>query len=299
MFSLYVGPANPSGLAAVTSSLGAKVQMASDYFDDTSWSGIDDDQWDINAWKGKGYRMIWGVPMLPTSGGYTLATGATGAYNDYFSTLAQNLIAAGSGNSILRLGWEFNSSNYPWYAAGQASSFVAYWQQIVTTMRAVPGADFSFEWNVNRGDNGSSDEAMGNYASYYPGNNFVDIIAMDVYDLGWNTYPGASAEFQSILTQQWGLNWLSSFATLEGKPIALGEVGLGWGTFAPNSGPVTTASGPTSGGDDPTFINDISNWITQNNVANAVYYDSGTGSISNGENPLTESALRDDFGTAD
>ena len=43
--------------------------------------------------------MTWGVPMLPTTGGVSLATGATGAYDAYFKTLATNLVAAGMGNS--------------------------------------------------------------------------------------------------------------------------------------------------------------------------------------------------------
>jgi beta-mannanase len=256
--------------------------MASDYFDDSSWSGIDDDQWGIDSWKGSGYRMIWGVPMLPTSGGYTLAAGATGAYNSYFTILAKNLVAAGMGDAVLRVGWEFNTSGNPWYAAGQAPAFVAYWQQIVTTMRAVSGANFSFEWNVNLG--GLSDAAMD---SYYPGNNYVDIIGMDVYDIAWDTYPGAAANFQDILTQPGGLDWLASFASANDKPVALPEWGLGW-----------DGSGDVSGGDDPIFINDIANWISNNDVVNAVFWDYGSSSIANNQNPLTMSALEDDFGTA-
>lgn len=294
-FTMYVGPGNPSGLAAVGTTLGVTFATASDYFADSDWADIDDDQWDIGQWEGSGYRMIWAVPMLPV-GNYTLADGAAGDYDAYFAELARNLIAAGMGDSIIRLGAEFNSPTNPWYAAGQATAFVDYWQQIVTTMRGVAGASFLFEWNVNRGDNGGSDAAMGNYALYYPGNNFVDIIGMDIYDLNWDTYPGATAEFEGIVNQQWGLSWLAAFASANNKPIGIGEFGLGWGKSSPDSGPVTAANGPTCGGDDPTFINDMASWISSHNVVSDAFYDEGTSSIENGQNPLTADALYMDFG---
>jgi hypothetical protein len=293
VFSTYVGPGDPSGLAEVAASIGAHPLMASDYFNDSSWSGIDDDQWDIDAWAGSGYRMIWGVPMMPASGGYTLAAGATGAYNSYFTTLATNLVAAGMGDAVLRLGWEFNATGNPWYAAGQAPAFVAYWQQIVTTMRAVPGANFSFEWNVNLGDNAT----FGNFDSYYPGNNYVDIVGMDVYDIAWDTYPGAAANFQDILTQPGGLDWLAAFGSANDKPLALPEFGLGWGGSAGDGAPYT-GTGQVCGGDDPVFINDMAAWVADNNVVSAVFWDYGSSSIANNQNPLTMSALANDFGTA-
>jgi hypothetical protein len=233
--------------------------------------------------------------MLPTTGGYTLAAGATGAYNGYFTALAQNLVNAGMGTSIIRLGWEFNSSSNPWYAAGQPSVFVAYWKEVVDSMRAVPGADFSFEWSVAQGDNGSSDVAMGNYDSYYPGNDFVDIIGMDIYDETWQVYPGAAAEFQDIETQTWGLNWLATFASEQGKPIAIPEFGLGSAASAGDGAPFQ-GNGEVSGGDDPIFINQMANWIANHNVQNAVYFGVGNDAILNGQNPLTASALRADFG---
>ena len=298
-FTVYVGAGNPPGLASVASFLHIDPKYASDYLASNTWADFDDDEWALNAWKGSGYRMIWAVPMLASSGGYTLATGATGAYDGYYATLGKNLVAAGQGNSIIRLGWEFNVRTSPWFAAGKASAFDQYWRDIVSTMRSVPGAGFRFEWNVGMGDNGPGDAAMGNYQNYYPGNGYVDIIGMDVYDEGWFAYPGPTAEFQSILTRRWGLDWLATFAAQQAKPIAFPELGLGWGTSAPNSGIVTNAAGPTYGGDDPTFINDMATWIAKHDVVNATYFDVGTSSVANGENPQTALALRRDFGVSD
>ena len=51
-------------------------------------------------------------------------------------------------------------------------------QQIVTTIRAVSGANFAFEWNPTLGDTG-----IGDLANFYPGNAYVNYIGSDVYDV--------------------------------------------------------------------------------------------------------------------
>lgn len=52
--------------------------------------------------------------MIPTNAAYvpqgTLAVGVSGAYNGYFVTLVQTLVAAGDANAYLRLGWEFDGT---------------------------------------------------------------------------------------------------------------------------------------------------------------------------------------------
>jgi hypothetical protein len=199
------------------------------------------------------------------------------------------------GDSILRLGWEFNTQSYPWYAAGQASAFVSYWRHIVTAMRSVQGANFSFEWNPSMGDNGSVDKAMGSFASYYPGDGYVDIVAMDVYDIAWNTYPGEPAEFSSILNRTVGLNWLASFAGQHSKPVAIAEFGLGWGPSAGNGQPYS-GSGTVSGGDDPAFVRDMANWMRQHNAVVSGYWDKTFSSIENGQNPNTAAEIATQFG---
>jgi beta-mannanase len=194
------------------------------FLDDTSWQKMENPSWFISQFAGTKYSMIWGVPMLPNTGNYTLAAGATGAYDKYFVTLAQGLVSGGQANSIIRMGWEFNEGWAPWAASGQASNFVAYWRQIVTSMRSVHGANFQFEWNPNIGA-----QSAGNLAAYYPGNNYVNLIGLDVYDISWGSYPGASQLFSTVLTEPYGLNWLASFASQQGKPMTLPEWGLGWG----------------------------------------------------------------------
>ncbi len=50
-------------------------------------------------------------------------------------------------------------------------------------MRSVPGASFRFDWTINAGYRPIP------FNDYYPGNDVVDIIGMDVYDF----WPGPAA----------------------------------------------------------------------------------------------------------
>ena len=226
--------------------------------------------------------------MIPNSGG-SMAAGAAGSYDGNFRTLAQNFVAQGQGSSIIRIGWEFNGSWFPWgTSSATPAQFVAYWVHIVDAMRSVPGANFRFEWNPTRG--GTVDPA-----AYYPGDGYVDIVGLDVYDTEWATYPGASAEFAAIESGPYGLDWLNTFSGTHGKPMALPEWGLGWGPSSPASGPVSAAGTQVCGGDDPVFVADMANWIRGHNVIEATFWDYGTSRLGNGQNPMTAMALGADF----
>ena len=157
-------------------------------------------------------------------------------------------------------------------------------------MRSVPGADFDFDWNPSRGGESDSDGSVGDLEGYYPGNNYVDSIGLDIYDSEDDIYPGAASEVQRVETQPWGLDWLSAFGAANDKPISIPELGLGWGSSAPN-GAAISAPGPLCGGDDPTFITGVLVWAVQNSVKEVGYWDYGSSSIQNGQNPLTENAL--------
>ena len=51
-----------------------------------------------------------------------------------------------------------------------------------------------------------------------------------------------------------------------------------------------------SAGDDPVFIHLMAAWIRSHNVAEATFWDYGTSSVSDGQNPLTLAALQAEFG---
>ena len=291
VLGVYVGYQAPATVKAFGNSIGAQPAYAMDFLDGDSWSALVDSAPSyFAAWKGSGYSMVWGIPILPNATDYSLADGAAGDYNSYFLTLAQDMVAGGQGSSIVRIGWEFNGGWFPWAANGHAAAFIGYWQQIVDTMRSVPGQDFKFEWNPTAGDLG-----VGNLADYYPGSAYVDYVGLDVYDQNWSTYPGGAAEFANIESEGFGLNWLSSFAAAQGKSIVLPEWGLG--TVAGDGGlPYTAENSQTSGGDDPTFINDMAQWIQANDVVEANYWQFGIDALSPSSNPNSYAAFVSDFG---
>ncbi len=301
---VYVGYQSPGGVQAFGQAVGEQPSFAMDFLDGDTWSGmIDQASSYMAAWGGSGLTMIWGVPMLPndssgtdgSSGtGYSLQQGATGAYNTYFLQLAQDMVAGGEANSIIRFGWEFNGGWFPWAATGQAAAFIGYWQQIVDTMRSVPGQQFTFEWNPTIGGVGSD-----NLADYYPGNAYVDYIGLDVYDQAWGYYgaPGCRGtacqqdQFNTILTEPFGLNWLASFAGQQGKPIVLPEWGPG--AFNPTDLNGTYQDEELGGGDDPTFINDMMGWIGTHDVVEASYWDFQQDATNLA--PLSAAALQNDL----
>jgi len=246
------GGGDPSGITSYAQSTGTHPTLAIDYGDrGDGWAGLDSAS-TMAAWTGSGYRLVLAVPIIPDGIGATLANGATGAYNTYFTTLAQNLVQMGLANTILRLGWEFNGNWYSWSVASatDAANFAAYWRQIVTTMRGVPGQQFQFFWNPN-GPSPTSytpDEA-------YPGDAYVDYVGVDQYDNSWFTPFTPANGWANDLSQQWGLTWLASFAATHHKAIAIAE----WSDEYRDDG--------HGFGDDPSFIDNMAAWFVANDVS--------------------------------
>ncbi len=270
-FGVYVGSGDPSGVASFAAATGTHPAYASDYLPtDQGWAGISDDStvsWITSQWRGSGYTVVLGVPIIPTdaqgNAQGTLAAGAAGQYDSYYVTLADSLVSGGQPNAVLRLGWEFTGNWYPWEVtdATDAANFAAYFRNIVTSMRSVPGQSFKFVWNPNAGN------SFGNAytpAQAYPGSAYVDYVGIDVYDEGWSTPPTPQSAWANQLTQSWGLDWLAGFAAVQGRPMVIPEWGIG-----------TTSDGHGMG-DDPYFVTQFANWIAQNDVAWTSYFNYDT-----------------------
>jgi Glycosyl hydrolase family 26 len=294
-FGVYVGSGDPSGVAGFAAATGTHPVYASDYLPTNSgWAGMSGAgtvSWLTGSWRGSGHTLVLGVPIIPTDASGTaqgtLAAGAAGLYNSTFVMLADNLVAGGAPNTVLRLGWEFNGSWYPWSVtnATDAANFASYFRNIVTAMRSVPGQAFKFVWNPNAG--GSFGGAY-TPAQAYPGSAFVDYIGIDMYDEGWSSPPTPQSAWANQLTQSWGLNWLTSFSAAEGRPMVLPE----WG--------VDITSDGHGMGDDPYFVNQFANWIAANNVAWTNYFNfdapDGSHDLLDGHFTSTLAAFRTAFG---
>lgn len=281
---VYAGQANPFGVAAFGLQTGTTPSFATDYLDNgDGWASMDSAT-NIEAWSHTRYHLVIGVPILPGVG--TLAQGATGVYDPYFTALGENLVRDNEANAILRLGWEFNGTWFAWSVATakDASNFISFWRQIVTTMRAVPGERFKFLWcpNAPSPTTYTPDEA-------YPGNAYVDYVGADVYDNFWGSPFTPQAAWLHQLMQQWGLDWLAGFGAEHHKPITIPE----WSDEYRTDGHGL--------GDDPSFIGNMANWFVTNQVVFAAVwsYDSSAtyrNNLLDGTFPHALAEFRADFG---
>jgi hypothetical protein len=257
------------GIPAVTSFgnwRGRPVDVVTSYLATDTWQGITNVSGEAltEYLAGSSVHRVWSVPMLPTHESASLQTEADGGYNDKFATVAKALIAGGDGSSTIRLGWEMTGDWYPWAGAKNPSAFIGAWRQIVDTMRAQPGANFTFDFNI----------AMFNSdpANLYPGDRYVDLVGADNYDdsFAWQ-YPASDhvQVWNYIRTGPYGLDWLGNFAKSHGKRLSFPE----WG--------VSKRCDKYSGNDDPYFMQQFHNWIASHDVAYETYSEFAENSCRN------------------
>ncbi len=297
----WAAPKGPNYLPAYASWIGIPTVWATDFLPADTWDSIAGPSWILTPWSQwvqglSGRKLVLSVPMLvgpwdlsgPTSGSgagqaVSLAAGAAGNYNSYFQKLAQNLVAKNLASTWIRVGWEFNGGWYNWRASSDPASWASYYQQIVTTMRAVSGAQFKFIWNPALGYQQLPAENV------YPGDSHVDYVGLDVYDDSWaaDTYPfpaGATAtEIAARRKAAWdnaiyggnhGISFWLSFASQHGKSLVFPE----WG--------VSHRSDGHGGLDNPEFIQNMYNVMSAHSTPYACYFDvnatDGAHQLSNG-----------------
>jgi len=288
----YHWPNGTKGVDAFATWLGRPTVWGLDFVGGESWDNVGWPTWWLEHWSkwtqaDTNRRLILSIPILagpvagtgPTQGSkglgesVSLEQGAQGAYNQHFHDLAENLVRAKLGNTILRPAWEFNGDWYTWRAKGKTQAFIEYWRQIVTTMRSVPGAEgLKFCWNPTLGDQQFPAEQA------WPGDEYVDFVGLDVYDETWNanTYPwpanATDAEIETRQRKAWdewimnsprGLVFWRKFAQDHQKPFSFPEWGL------------VSADHQHGGKDNPYFIAQMHAFITDpaNGIAFHCYFD--------------------------
>jgi len=286
-------PYGAKGCDAYAAWLNRKVVWAEDN-QPGDWGNVEGQGWQLQPWgvwvnELPGRRLILGVAIIPGpwdgSGPKTglgagkpvsFELGATGAFNEHYKKLAENLVKNHLGNSILRLGVEFNGGWFAWHVLSEekAAAFAGYWKQIVTTMRAVPGAEhLQFCWNP-----GATVYCKFKPDTAWPGDDMVDYIGLDFYDDSYakDTYPwpktATPEEIEAIHKRVWemvylkggfGLEYWKKFAEKHHTPLCFPE----WGE--------DNKPDHHGGGDDPYFIEQMYKFIydPKNNVAWHSYFD--------------------------
>jgi hypothetical protein len=256
ILGVYRGAAAPDKVVRYERWLKRPVSWVLDFQSIQDWQRVEPPNWQLRRWRASPFRLVLSIPMLPATDG-TLAAGAAGTYNEHFRRLARALVRNHLGNTVLRVGWEFNGAWSRWSAASSPTDFVAYWRQIVTAMRGIaPG--LKFDWCPTLGLGALATEQA------WPGDGYVDYVGSDVYDQAWAAGGKVMADpaerWHLFLAQPYGLNWLAEFAAAHRKPITLPE----WGLIARPDG--------HGGGDNPFFIRQMHRWILDHDVAYAMYF---------------------------
>jgi len=207
-----------------------------------------------------GRRLVISQPMVPDDvPANWRQLGAAGAYDSYARQFAENLVALGLGDSVIRLGWEANLQSDTETALGTTPAdwhaWAQYWANIVKSMRKVRGEHFIFDWTVNAGVEPVP------LADWYPGNDVVNVIGVDAYDSGiYNSSLTPEQRWQQLSHEPDGLDAVAAFAAAHGKPLSLPE----WGLVAP---------GPAGGaGDDPTYVRGLAQWVKTHDVMYESYF---------------------------
>jgi len=233
---LFVPSQDPAQVLALARRLHVSVQGLSGYTAVTSWSAIGSYRPPPMS-----LRLFLSVSMDPTGGRPAQVPEHLAVYRH----LAENLVAGGQADAIVRIGWEWSATFFPWGTQDTTpGQYVTAFRDIVTTMRAVAGQHFRFDWCANSG----SDPTNGTYAQSYPGDAYVDYIGTDQYD-----NPGTSWAQDLDLTG--GLAYTVAFAKAHHKMVSVPEWGL-------------------NGNDDPSFIDLMHAFITDpaNRVGYASYF---------------------------
>jgi hypothetical protein len=209
-----------------------------------------------------------------------------GRYKSYATVLGRNLVSGGLQNSVIRLGAEMNGSWEPDFMGTtvvEQRLWARCFAKEVTGLRRATGEHFLIDWNVNA--------CVGNYpyANFYPGSAYVNIIGLDLYDVGCEA-PMTPLTFPQLASEPAGLDRFEAFAIAHRKPMSFPE----WGLSA------------TPSGDDPAYINGMGAAVEDRDFAFESYFQSGPTSVGPGlsalplgpSTPLSLIAFRKWFGAS-
>ena len=180
-----------------------------------------------------------GLGTKGDNGTGTLQQIAAGAHDDTYRGIAQAYKDAGFKTIDMRIGWEMNGNFMPW-SMGNTTDSVNTWKaafaHVADVVHSVSGIKVNVVWNPNVSNNNQID-----VGSSYPGDDKVDIVALDIYSKTYKydssvsnsqyyNNPSAS-QYHPDGTDpaQWGLAQTIALASAHGKPVGIGETGVGVG----------------------------------------------------------------------
>jgi hypothetical protein len=210
-----------------------------------------------------GVMLSLGLAMLPDpANGASFAECATGAYDHHYRTYGLELVRLGRAASVVRLGWEANGDWYSWSIGSDVANYRACFRRQVAAIRST-NPQVRIDWNMNK------DSHMDvSVAEAYPGDDVVDIVGVDFYDMS-PAYPDRLRWYLDYRrTQRGGPRglgaWLA-FAKAHGKPLSVPE----WGTAPSDMG----------GGDHAAYVHAMHDFFRDHaaDIAYETYFNIGPG----------------------
>ncbi len=161
----------------------------------------------------KGTTFMW--TMMPSTSD---ASVTSGTYDSYFNTFAKAVKSWGH-TLYLRFAHEANGNWYPYGTEGNPSgdtpaNYVAMWKHVHDIFTNDGATNVKWVWCMNVTSSG-----MPSYSSLYPGDNYVDWVALDGYN--WGTDNGnAWQSFSSVFSTSY-----QQITALTSKPLMIAETG--------------------------------------------------------------------------
>lgn len=210
-----------------------------------SWDSMTGGTWFYDAFAGFPGRLVITQSLVPDGRPQDMAGCAAGDHDSDWRTFGRLMVANGRARSIVRLGWEFNTTANAW-AATDPTLWIGCFRRAATAIRAGNPA-VTIEWTVN-GHQTDPATCGGVSTNCWPGDDVVDLVGVDWYDTG--SPVRSRADFVDEAARPDGLTWLLDFGRRHGKRFAVGE----WGVAPGSPGNETGENAP--------FVGWMHDWFT-------------------------------------
>ena len=246
--------------------------IATDFYGEGNWSSFAAAKWKPGLWSKQNRlrKLAWSIPL--TFKGTPLKDVAAGLHDSDFRVAAE-AIAAAQPDAVIRIGWEMNGDWMAWAAAGVEVEYIGAYRHAVRVFRAA-SPRFKFDWCVNWGRNQVPPDLL------YPGDDAVDVIGADVYDLPYEA-DVVKRWREKVLETPFGLDWLVRFSAQHDKKMSVPEWGVGLSGAA----------------DDPYFIDRMRDWFAAHadRIAYQAYFAVPPHDFESGNFPKSEARFLQAF----
>ncbi|GGK84396.1 glycoside hydrolase family 26 protein [Mangrovihabitans endophyticus] len=269
---------------------GRPCRVTQTYTDRTSWASMTQQTgWTFDLFADFAGALVVSQGLVPTGAEDDLAGCARGDFDDRWRDFGALMVSHRRGDSVVRLGWEFNEPSMAWRAT-DTQAWIECYRHAADNIRAT-NPDVLLDWTINA-HRTPADLCGGVSTNCYPGDDYVDIVGIDNYD----HYPWSPTRdaFDETAAAPEGLDWLYDFARTHGKLFSVGE----WGVT-----PVGDA-----GQENPDFVRWMHEWFARHaaDLAYEAYFtDCSAGGVQSSlfrtdagcrPNPRSAQAYRELFG---